>query len=112
MRETELPVFYRVFLFCLFVVYFCLFVFVVVVVVVVVCVFPVQVTMTCIKGWMSLNCCKIGPLTTKLDALEDLKNQCFHFFAVAIELIHSKLADNKDINKILDEFEFRGVSCP
>ena len=68
---------------------------------------------------MSLNLGQIPPLTMELAALERLKNQCHHFFSVAIDPILFKLAGNEDMHNILDEFEFRpdqttdyGVSCP
>ena len=74
---------------------------------------------TCIKAWMSLNLSQIPPLTMELAALERLKNQCRHFFSVAIDMILFKLAGNEDMHNILDEFEFcpdqttdYGVSCP
>ena len=35
-----------------------------------------QVTRTCIKGWMSLNFGEIPPQALELAALERLKNQC------------------------------------
>ena len=68
---------------------------------------------------MSSNFGQIPLLTTELAALEHLKNQRLHFFSVAIDPIHFKLAGNEDLHNILDEFEFRpdlttdyGVSCP
>ena len=68
---------------------------------------------------MSLNLGQIPPLTMELAALERLKNQCHHFFSVAIDPILFKLAGNEDMHNILDELEFRpdqttdyGVSCP
>ena len=74
---------------------------------------------TCIKAWMSLNLGLIPLLTMELAALEHLKNQCHHFFSVAIDPILFKLAGNERMHNILDEFEFRpdvttdyGVSCP
>ena len=73
---------------------------------------------TCIKAWMS-EFRQILPLTTELAALEHLKNGCHPFFSVAIDPILFKLAGNRDIHNILDEFEFQpdgtidyGVSCP
>ena len=73
----------------------------------------------CIKAWMSLNLGQIPPLTMELAALECLKNRHHHFFSVAIDPILFKLAGNKDMHNILDEFEFwpdlttgYGVSCP
>ena len=78
-----------------------------------------QVMRTCIKAWMSLNLGQIPPLTTELAALERLKNRCHHVISVDIDPIFFKLADNKDMHNIMNEFEFRpdwttdyGVSCP
>ena len=74
---------------------------------------------TYIKAYMSLNFGQIQPLTTELAALERLKNQCHHVISVDIDPIFFKLAGNKDIHNIMNEFEFRpdrttgyGVSCP
>ena len=71
------------------------------------------------KSAMSLTFGQIPPLTTELAALERLKNQCHHFFSVAIDPLLFKLAGNEDMHNILDEFEFPpdritdyGVSCP
>ena len=61
-----------------------------------------QVTRTTIKAWMSLNICQIQQLTTELAALECLKNQCLHFFLVAIDLILFKFADKEEMHNILD----------
>ena len=68
---------------------------------------------------MSLNFGQIPPLTTELAALERLKNRCHHVISVDIDLIFFKLAGNKDMHNIMDEFEFRPerttdyrVSCP
>ena len=65
-----------------------------------------QVMKTYIKAYMSLNFGQIPPLTTELAALERLK----------IDVI--KLAGNKDMHNITNEFEFwpdrvtdYGVSC-
>ena len=67
---------------------------------------------TYIKAYMSLNFGQIPPLTTELAALERLKN-------LDIDPIFFKLAGNKDMHNIMNEFEFRpdrttdyGVSCP
>ena len=67
---------------------------------------------------MSLNFGQIPLLTTELAALERLKNQCCHFFSVAIDHIHFKFV-NEDMHNIFDEFEFGphrttdlGVICP
>ena len=68
---------------------------------------------------MSLNFGQIPPLTTQLAALERLKNWCHHIISVDIDSIFFKLAGNKDMHNIMNEFEFRpdrttdyGVSCP
>ena len=78
-----------------------------------------QVTRTYIKAYMSLNFGQIPPLTTELAALERLKNRCHHVISVDINPIFFKLAGNKDMHNIMNEFEFRpdlttdyGVSCP
>ena len=78
-----------------------------------------QVVRTYIKAYMSLNFGQIPPLTTQLAALERLKNRCHHVISVDIDSIFFKLAGNKDMHKIMNEFEFRpdrttdcGVSCP
>ena len=74
---------------------------------------------TYIKAYMSLNFGQIPPLTTELAALEGLKNRCHHVISVDIDPIFFKLAGNKDMHNIMNEFEFRpdrttdyGVSCP
>ena len=68
---------------------------------------------------MSLNFGQIPPQTTELAALERLKNRCHHVISVDIDPIFFKLAGNKDMHYIMNEFEFRpdrttdyGVSCP
>ena len=68
---------------------------------------------------MSLNFGQIPPLTTELASLERLKNRCHHVISVDIDPIFFKLAGNKDMHNIMNEFEFRpdrttdyGVSCP
>ena len=81
-----------------------------------------QVMRTYIQAYMSLNCLNFGqipPLTTELAALERLKNRCHHVISVDIDPIFSKLAGNKNMHNIMNEFEFRpvrttdyGVSCP
>ena len=55
----------------------------------------------------------------ELAALESLKNRCHHVISVDIDPIFFKLAGNKDMHNIMNEFEFRpdrttdyGVSCP
>ena len=72
-----------------------------------------QVTMTYIKACMSLKFGRIRPRTTAL------KNRCHHVISVDIDPIFFKLAGNKDMHNIMNEFEFRpdrttdyGVSCP
>ena len=73
---------------------------------------------TYIKAYMSLNFGQIPPLTMELAALEHLKIQCHHVI-VDIDPIFFKLAGNKDMHNIMNEFEFPpgrntdyGVSCP
>ena len=68
---------------------------------------------------MSSNFGQIGQLTMELAALDRVKNQCRHFFAVTVELILFKLTSYKGMHEIQDEFEFWpvstiycGVSCP
>ena len=65
---------------------------------------------------MSLDFGQVPPLTTELAALERLKNRCHH---VDIDPIFFKLAGNKDMHNIMNEFEFwtdrttdYGVSSP
>ena len=74
---------------------------------------------TYIKAYKSLNFGQIPPLTTELAALERLKNRCHHVISVDIDRIFFKLAGNKDMHNIMNEFEFwpdrttnYGVSCP
>ena len=74
---------------------------------------------TYIKAYTSLNFGQIPPLTTELAALERLKSRCHHVISVDIDPIFFKLAGNKDMHNIMNEFEFRpdrttdyGVSCP
>ena len=74
---------------------------------------------TYIKAYMSLNLGQIPPLTTEFAALERLKNRCHHVISVDIDPTFFKLAGNKDMHNIMNEFEFRpdrttdyGVSCP
>ena len=66
-----------------------------------------QVIRTCIKAWMRSNFGQIPPLTTELPALERLKNQCLHFFSVAIDPNLLKLSGKEAIHNILDELEFQ-----
>ena len=74
---------------------------------------------TYIKAYMSLNFGQIPPLTTELAALERLKNRCHHVISVDIDPIFFKLAGNKNMHNIMNEFKFRPdrttdyrVSCP
>ena len=74
---------------------------------------------TGIKACMTLNFGQIPRLTTELAALERLKNRCHHLISVDIDPIFFKLAGNKDMHNIMNEFEFRpdqttdyGISCP
>ena len=62
---------------------------------------------TYIKAYMSLNIGQITPLTTELAAIEHLKNRCHHVISVDIDPIFFKLAGNKDMHNIMNEFEFR-----
>ena len=78
-----------------------------------------QVMRTYIKAYTSLNFGQIPPLTMELAALERLKNRCHHVISVDIDPIFFKLAGNKNMHNIMNEFEFRperttdyGVSCP
>ena len=74
---------------------------------------------TYIKAYMSLDFGQVPPLTTELAALERLKNRCHHVISVDIDPIFFKLAGNKDMHNIMNEFKFwpdrttdYGVSCP
>ena len=58
---------------------------------------------TCIKARMSSNVGQIPPPTTELAALERPKNQCLHFFSIAIDRNLLKLSVNENIHNILDE---------
>ena len=78
-----------------------------------------QVMRTYIKAYTSLNFGQLPQLTTELAALERLKNRCHHVISVDIDPIFFKLAGNKNMHNIMNEFEFRperttdyGVSCP
>ena len=78
-----------------------------------------QVMRTYIKAYMSLNFGQIPRLTTELAALERLNNRCHHVISLDIDPIFFKLAGNKDMHNIMNEFEFRpdrttdyGVSRP
>ena len=78
-----------------------------------------QVMSSYIKAYMSLNFGQIPPLTTELAALERVTNRCHHVISVDIDPMFFKLAGNKDMHNIMNEFEFRpdwttdyGVSCP
>ena len=48
------------------------------------------------KAWMCLNFGQIPLLTTEVAALERLKNQCFHFFSIAINPNLLKLSGKED----------------
>ena len=50
-----------------------------------------QVTKTTIKAWTSLNFCRIPPLTSKLAALERLKNDVSDFFSPKKHQFPSKI---------------------
>ena len=70
-------------------------------------------------SYFSLNFGQIPPLTMELAALERLKNRCHHVISVDIDPIFFKLAGNKDMHNIMNEFKFRpdlitdyGVSFP
>ena len=74
---------------------------------------------TYIKAYLSLDFGQVPPLTMELAALERLKHRCHHVISVDIDPIFFKLAGNKDMHNIMNEFEFRpdrttdcGVSCP
>ena len=60
-----------------------------------------------IKTYMSLNFGQIPPLTTELAAIERLKNRCQHVISVDIDPIFFNLTGNKDMQNIMNEFEFR-----
>ena len=62
---------------------------------------------TYIKAYMSLNFGQIPLLTTELASLEHLKNRCHHVISVDIDPILFKLAGNKGMHNIMNEFEFR-----
>ena len=59
------------------------------------------------NAYMSLNFGQIPPLTTEVAALERLKNRCHHVISVDIDPIFFKLAGNKDMHNIMNEFECR-----
>ena len=65
-------------------------------------IFFMQVTRTTIIAWMSLNFCQTQQLNYRLSQ----KNQCLHFFLVAIDLILFKLAGKEEMHTILDVFQF------
>ena len=48
----------------------------------------------------------------ELAALERLKNRCHHVISVDIDPIFFKLAGNKDMHNIMNEFEFRPDRTP
>ena len=65
---------------------------------------------TYIKAYTNLDFGQIPPLTMELAALECLKNRCHHVISVDIDHIDPiffKLAGNKDMHNIMNEFEFR-----
>ena len=53
---------------------------------------------------MRLDFGQIPPLTTELAALERLKNRRHHVISVDIDPIFLKLAGNKDMHNIMNEF--------
>ena len=61
---------------------------------------------------MSLNFRQIPPLTTELAALEHLKNRCHHVISVDIDPMFFKLAGNKDMYNIMNEFELGQIGPP
>ena len=74
---------------------------------------------TYIKAYTRLNFGQIPLLTTELAAVGCLKNRRHHIISIDIDPIFFKLAGNKDMHNIMNEFEFRpgritdyGVSCP
>ena len=62
---------------------------------------------TYIKAYTSLNLGQIPLLTTELAALERLKNRYHQVISVDIDQIFFKLAGNKNMHNIMNEFEFR-----
>ena len=63
---------------------------------------------TYITAFMSLNFGQIPPLTMELAALECLINRCHHVISVDIDpIFFLKIAGNKDMHNIMNEFEFR-----
>ena len=67
---------------------------------------------TYINAYMGLNFGQIPPLTTELAALERLKNRCHHVISVDIGPIFFKLAGNKDMHNIMNEFDFGQIGPP
>ena len=65
-----------------------------------------QVTKSCLKAWMIWNFSLIGPLTMELAALQHLKKSMSFSRLILIQSFF-KIAGNKDIHNILDEFELR-----
>ena len=61
---------------------------------------------------MSLNFGQIPLLTTELAALERLKNRCHHIISVDIDPIFFKLAGNKDLHNIMNEWNFSQIGPP
>ena len=77
-----------------------------------------QVTMTCIRAWMSSKFGQIRPWTTELPALERLKIDVAPF-SVVFHPILSILIGNDDMHKSSKEFKIRPdpttdcrLSCP
>ena len=71
---------------------------------------------TYIKAYTSLNFGQIPLLTTELAAFEHLKNRCHHVISVDIDPIFFRLAGNKNMHNIINEFQPErttdyGVSC-
>ena len=65
-----------------------------------------------IKAYMSLDFGQIPPMTMELAALERLKNRCHHVISVDIDPIFFKLAGNKDMHNIMNEFECGQIGPP
>ena len=71
-----------------------------------------QVTRTYISACMSSNFGQIPLLTSELAALERLKNQCRHFFSVAIDQIHFKFVSNEKCNISRTSSNFGQIGPP
>ena len=74
---------------------------------------------TYIKAYMSLNFWTDPTTDYGVSCPWASKNRCLHVISVDIDPIFFKLAGNKDMHNIMNEFEFRpdrttdyGVSCP